>query len=103
LGLPTQTCDAPVFYTDGPSRKYEIDGKLLSFRRRAPKDLLSIPERAVLVIQALKALGKDRVDTSIINKLQAELSAKECRNLLAGTQYATGWVYDVIRRICSEK
>ena len=59
--------------------------------------------KTALVIQALKALGKDNIDESVITKLKKQLSSEEKDNLIKEARQTTAWVYSVIRKICEAK
>ena len=59
--------------------------------------------KTALVIQALKALGKDNIDESVITKLKKQLSSEEKDNLIKEARQTTAWVYSIIRKICEVK
>ena len=52
------------------------------------------------MIQALKALGKENITDETIEKIQSHTTAVERRAMLKEAQYATAWIYEVIKRIC---
>ena len=59
----------------------------------------STPKTA-LVIQALKALGKENITDEIINQIASVTTDKEKTAMFAEAKYATSWIYDVIKEIC---
>ena len=53
----------------------------------------------ILVIQALKTLGKEHVDEKTIRVLSRRLNEDEKAALLAEGAEATDWIYTVIKEI----
>lgn len=63
LGLSTQVPGRWVHLSDGPSREYPVgeDGRqTLAFRKAPPKGVGFKHRESGLLVQALKALGKER-------------------------------------------
>jgi len=54
------------------------------------------------VVQSLKALGKERVNDSVIRQIKLRLTPKERDRALKEARYAASWVYEVIKRIATE-
>lgn len=57
----------------------------------------------MLVIQALKTLGKNNVTPEVIRILSDRLDSKDKVIILKESAEATDWVYDVIKNIYSRK
>jgi hypothetical protein len=55
-----------------------------------------------LVVQALKALGKEHVDGQVIEVLRKRLDIPLCERILKDGRTATGWIYGTIKRACDE-
>ncbi|MCZ6803383.1 MAG: DUF6088 family protein [Proteobacteria bacterium] len=102
LGLSTQVPARWVYLSDGPSREYRIDKQLLSFKESALKDLGFSLRESGLLVQALKALGKENVDQKVIESLRKRLDGKNCARILKDTRTVTGWIYKIIKQICKE-
>ena len=102
LGLSTQVPGRPVYLSDGPTRSYKIDNFSLSFKKAALKDVGFKYRESGLVVQALKALGKERINDEVIGSIRSQLDKKARKRVLKETVTATGWVYDAIKRICGE-
>jgi len=102
LGLSTQVPGRLIYLSDGPSRSYDFDSFTLEFKKSALKDVGFKHPESGLVVQALKALGKDRVDENVVATIRKHLDGKTCKRVLKDTVTATGWVYDAIKRICRE-
>ena len=100
LGLSTQVPGRWVYLTDGPGREYVIGSNVLAFKQSALKDVgFKYPESG-LVVHALKALGRDRLDQAVIKKIRSQLSTKDCARIPRDTRSVTGWVYETIKHIC---
>ena len=100
LGLSTQVPGKFIFFTDGTNREYKLENRPLTFRRRTPKDLQLANGPMSIVIQAIKTLGKARIDVSVIKTIREHLSSNEKKELLKKAQYGTDWVYEIIKKIC---
>lgn len=102
LRLSTQVPGRWVYLTDGPSRQYVIGKHTLVFKTSALKDAGFKYRESGLVVQALKALGKDHVDQSVVNTIRQELGAKTSARILQDTRAVTGWIYQIIKQVCEE-
>jgi hypothetical protein len=103
LGLSTQVPGRWIYLSDGPSREYAIgeDGRqVLAFRKSPLKDSGFKYRESGLLVQALKALGKERVDAAVIAALRRQLEPKLCSRILADTRAATGWILQIIKQVC---
>jgi hypothetical protein len=100
LGLSTQVPGRLVYLSDGPNRQYDIGNYSLEFKKSALKDVGFKYRESGLIVQALKALGKERVDETVINTIRKQLDDTTCKRVLKDTVTATGWVYETIKRIC---
>lgn len=103
LGLSTQVPGRLVYLSDGPNRQYDIGNYTLEFKKSALKDVGFKYRESGLIVQALKALGQERVDGSVIAKLRKQLDETACKRVLKDTVTATGWVYEAIKRVCGKR
>lgn len=101
LGLSTQVPGRWVYLSDGPSRQYTIGKHLLVFRKSPLKDAGFQYRESGLVVQALKALGKDHVGPAVVNAVRQRLDPRQRARVLKDTRAVTGWVYQVIKQICA--
>lgn len=72
LGLSTQVPVVWSYISDGPYRKFSWDNIALSFKHRANREISFMSETTTLVVEALKTLGKERIDESIIFSLKID-------------------------------
>ena len=100
LGLSTQVTAVWSYISDGPYKTYEWDKTKIEFKHRTNKEITGLSPTTILVIQALKTLGKENTDSKVIRILSHRLNTGEKAALLREGSEATDWVYNVIREIC---
>ena len=88
------------YISDGPYKTYEWDKTKIEFKHRTNKEVTGLSPMTILVIQALKTLGKEHVDEKTIRMLSRRLNEDEKAALLAEGAEATDWIYTVIKEIC---
>ena len=103
LGLSTQVPAQWQYFSDGPSKTYDWIGGTLAFKHRANKETTVLSPRTALIVQALKALGENRVEDSTLATLRTKLDAKELARAVREARYATSWVYEIIKRLAAEE
>lgn len=99
LGLSTQVTATWSYISDGPYRIYEWDSTRIEFKHRANREITGLSYITVLVVQALKTLGKDNVTPEIIRILSDRLDSKDKVLILKESAEATDWIYDIIKNI----
>ena len=101
LGLSTQIPAVWLYVSDGPYKSYETDGIRFQFKHTDRKnELIGVSETTAVLIQALRALGKDNIDSQTTAYLSRKLSITEKRQLLQEGRYITAWIYEAIKEIC---
>lgn len=100
LGLSTQVPARWGYLSDGPNREYAIGEQALVFKRSALKDVGFKHRESGLLVQALKALGQEHVDESVVNTLKKRIVTPHCAHIIKDTQTVTGWVLQTIKRVC---
>ena len=100
LGLSTQVPAVWSYVCDGAYKEYSFDSTTIKFKRTTNKEISKLSPKTALVIQAIKALGKEHVTDGIIEKIRSETSACERTTMLKEAQYATAWIYGIIKVIC---
>ena len=104
LGLSTQVPSTLVYVSDGPYKTYKADGLTLEFKRTNNKnEIVMVSYKTALMIQALKAIGKENITNEVLSKLSKSLKQSDKKRALAESQRATAWTYDCIKRICMEE
>lgn len=101
LGLSTQVPAVWSYVSDGPYRSYTVDGIKLQFKHTDRKsEIVGLSEETALVIQALRAIGKENITQKDIKKLSGKLDEAEKSRILLEGQRAAAWIYEAIKRIC---
>lgn len=101
LGLSTQVPAVYVYASDSAYKEYKVNNTTIQFKRTTNRDLAKLTYKTTLVVQALKALGKEHIDIAVISKLQRILTAEEKSKMLAEAKTVTAWIYDYIKQICA--
>ncbi len=102
LGLSTQVPVVWSYISDGPYRKFSWDNITLSFKHRANREISFMSETTTLVVEALKTLGKERIDDDIIVSLRNRLPEEAKKKMLKEATGVSEWIYAVIRKVCAE-
>ncbi|MEX2132229.1 MAG: DUF6088 family protein [Pseudohongiellaceae bacterium] len=103
LGLSTQVPASWVYLSNGPNREYHIGKQVLVFKRTALKELGFTQADSGLLVQALKALGKDRVSSKTIVSLRKRWEPSIKARMLKDTRTVSGWIYAFIKEICQDR
>lgn len=99
LGLSTQVPAIWLYVSDGPYKEYSFNNTTIKFKHTANKGISKLSYKTSLVIQALKALGKENIDNNVIVKLSKALTDDEKKNMLNEAKSTTSWIYEYIKSI----
>ncbi len=102
MGLSTQVVAKYIYLSDGANRTYDIQGTTLEFKKSSLKNMGFKYDESKLIVQALKALGKEHITKDVIEKTRSYIEPKMYSNILTDTQTTTIWIYDAIKQICRE-
>ena len=103
LGLSTQVPAKYLYRWNGPNRSYKIGGTELTFRGTRTKDIGFRYYESGLIVQALKSLGKERVDLETISRIRKWLEPELRSRIIRDTATVTSWIHDAIQKICREE
>lgn len=103
LGLSTQVPSQWVYVSDGAYKEYSFDNTVIKFKRTTNKEISKVSYKTALIIQALKALGRDNITEQTIVRLKKLLTYDEKFKMLTEAKSATSWVYEMIRVICKDE
>ena len=103
LGLSTQIPTHIHFLTDGPSRTYDVEGMDMVFKHASQHELLFQHQETVLVVQALKALGKEHLNAKVITLLYRKYPKKLWEKISKDTSKSCGWIHDFIQTISEQE
>lgn len=99
MGLSTQVPVVWSYVSSGPYRTYDVQGVAISFKHTANREMFRLSPKSARVVQALKTIGMNNVDESVVEKLRDCLSEKDRKVLLLETSRVTSWIYEVIRKL----
>jgi len=72
----------------------------MNFKHRTNKETTILSPKTALIVQALKALGKNNLNEKVISTLVNHIKEKEKKKILKEAKFVTDWIYEVIREIC---
>lgn len=101
LGLTTQAPAKAVYLTNGPSRTKQIGAQTIIMRNAAARNLVGAGKPTGAVFQALRYLGKDGVDASVVARLSRTIDADTRRALVKDALQAPGWMRPVVLQIAA--
>ena len=99
LGLSTQVPAKWSYLSDGRYITYTFDEIEIEFRRRTNAEISKMSTTTAMVIQAIKAIGKENVTKEQIDSLRKRISRKDKESLLKEGKTATAWIYEKLRMI----
>ena len=101
LGLSTQVPVVWSYISDGPYRKFTWDNITIAYKHRTNRQISHMSKNTTLLIEAIRSLGKNRIDDTVIRKLKTRLPEDEKTQILVEANGVNEWIYDVIRKVCS--
>lgn len=99
LGLDTQVPAVYEYVSSGPYKTYQYGNFTITMKHRANRDLLQCSPLTCLIIQALKALGKEGATPAVAKSLVNRLSAEEVETFYKETQTATSWIFEFAKQL----
>ena len=102
LGLSTQVPAHWSFISNGPYRSFSFGNITIEFKHCSSKEISGMSPKTVLVIQAIKALGKENIDEENLQKIRRSLSVEEKIALLEEARRTTAWIYEAIKKVCKQ-
>lgn len=98
LGLSTQVPLKAVYLTDGAARVIKIGKRTIQFKKTTPKNLSAKGPVSKLVIQALKAIGKDKASPDEEKKILELLQKEQPEYLEHDILLAPEWIRKIMRK-----
>ncbi len=103
LGLTTQVPMNVVYLTDGSARKVQIGKQTIVFKKTSPKNLSAKNQLSNLIIQGLRAIGKENVTQSHIIKIKKIIvDGNEMNDLHNDILHAPVWIQKIVLEILTE-
>lgn len=101
LHLSTQVPNSWCYISDGPYRKYEIGPYTIEFKHCANKEISGRSRITIMVIQALKYIGKDNLQKEDLDRLSCALTLEDKQTVLKESITTTSWIYKRIKEVCA--
>ena len=101
LGLSTQVPAVWTYISDGPYRDFCWDNIKISFKHKTNREISFMSDISVIVIEAIKTLGKEHVDDRAISILKKRLNSDEKEIVASETMGVASWIYEIIRKVCA--
>lgn len=101
LGLSEQVPAKVVFLTDGRSKRVRLGSLEIVLKQTTPRNMATAGTVSGSVIQALRYLGKDRVNDDTVKRLDRRLSADDRKQLRKDLVYAPAWIREIMRHLAS--
>ncbi len=100
LGLTTQVPMNVVFLTDGSARKIQIGKQKITFKKTSPKNLSIKHYLSNLLVQSLRELGEQNVDSNICSRLKNIIDKSgEAEIIIKDIINAPVWIQKIIKEI----
>jgi hypothetical protein len=103
LGLSTQVPATWKYISNGPYASYKNDGIVIQFKHTINKNISSMSPTSSLIVQALKAIGKNELSGESLEKIATRLTNADAEKLIYETSRTTAWIRDAIREIVKVK
>ena len=72
---------------------------MIQFRKASSKTLVGAGQRTGAVFQALRYIGKDRIDDQVIGQLARALNDKDRVLLSKQSKHVPAWMHPVVQQI----
>ena len=96
LGLTTQVSNAYIYKSSGPSKEIFLkNGVKITFIHALPREIDINPVSA-LVIEALKAIGENKVTIDELKIIGNKLSKEQLKQLRIDAALSRNWIRDLI-------
>ena len=96
IGLSTQVPMRFVFLTDGAARELKIAGVNVKFQKTIAKNLSFKGKITILVVFALKEIGKDNVRQDELERINKLLQHESEEIIIADSKLAPNWIAEIL-------
>lgn len=103
LGVSTQVPAKYIYYTNGRTRQVILGGSKVQMLNRGPRTMDVKGDRAPLLFQALKYLGRHGITPSIVAKLRGMLRPRDRKDILDSLPLAPAWMRPFLLSITGEE
>lgn len=97
-GLSTQVPNEYIYISDGPYRQYDYRNKKILFKHTSNRNITSYSKELSILIQAIRALGKDGIGEEELKKL-AVFAQNIKEDLKRDTLKLPFWIQEILEKI----
>lgn len=101
LGLSTQVPAKWSYISDGPYHQFQVGNISLEFKHRNNREISGMSPLTAMIIQALKAIGKENLNEIQFEIIRRRLSDADKKAVLNEAQQSSVWLNNTIKQICS--
>lgn len=98
LGLSTQIPLKLVFLTDGAARTIKVGKRTIKLKKTTPKNLMAKGKISSLVIQALREIGKDRIQEEALKRIVKLSETEDKSHLTHDIKLAPEWIKKIMKK-----
>lgn len=99
MGLSTQVPSKYIYITNGPYNDYDIGNNKIYFKHSTSREISFLPYRILIAIQGLKTIGKENIDSNVLNKISSFLTDDDKEYIKNNNLRTTSWIYDELKEI----
>jgi hypothetical protein len=99
IGLSTQIPARVEFASTGPNRTYSYGNLEIRLLHRSSRDIADKSPITLTFIQALKELGKGKIDSIVKSKLSSKLTTDQIDTVYNETRDVTSWIFEVAKEL----
>ena len=103
IGLSTQVPTHYKYISSGRYKKYTIGDTVLEFKKVNPGEIANMSLKTATVIQAIKSLGKENINSEVVRKIREYLTEEEISDLMDEAKSVPSWIYEVIREVSEDE
>lgn len=101
LGLTTQVPTVWSYVSDGPYRIFSWNHIQLKFKHKTNREISMLSTQTILITEALRALGKERITPDIICQLRKKMPECDREKILTESSSCSEWIHETIRKACA--
>lgn len=99
LGLSTQIPNEYIYLSNGPYRVYEYRGRKIKYKHSSNRYITDYSSNLSLIIQAIKSLGKNNINESVIGKIATFAYNNIDEDLTKDTKKLPHWIFNSLVQI----
>ncbi len=103
VGVSEHVPGRVVFLTEGPSKRVKIGNQEIIFKKTTTRMMAAAGTKEGLVIQALKNLGRDRINSTVQIKIFQFLNGATEKEIRQNLKFAPQWVRSLVFAIMEFK